>query len=421
MELRPGYKRTEVGVIPEDWDAKSLGDVAEVVMGQSPVGTSYNRNGIGAALINGPTEFTDEHPIRIQWTSQPTKFSKRGDVLLCVRGSSTGRINISDDEYCIGRGVAAIRAKPETDVSFLAFQTDSAVNGILALTTGSTFPNVDGKSIRSVKLPFPTTLLEQTTIAAALGDVDALIRALDRLITKKRDLKQAAMQQLLTGKTRLRGFGEIDIGLKQTTLGVIPNDWNLVKLNDCLACAPEYGINAPAVPLSEKLPTYIRITDITEDGRFSRENRVSVKSTDSAKYYLNEGELVFARTGASVGKSYSYNPEDGTLVFAGYLIRTRPNPSRLVADYLAAYVTTGPYWNWVHLMSMRSGQPGINGNEYRQLPILLPPTIEEQRAIATTLSEMEAEIVALEQRRDKTSDLKKGMMQELLTGRTRLI
>lgn len=186
----------------EKWEVKKLGDTAEVVMGQSPVGTSYNPSGIGAPLINGPTEFTEKHPIKIQWTSQPTKFCMKGDVLLCVRGSSTGRINISDDEYCIGRGIAAIRAKSGADTSFITFQVESAVKKILALTTGSTFPNIDGKSIKAIAFPIPP-LPEQTAIAQILSDMDAEIEVLEKKLEKYKMLKQGMMQNLLTGKIRL--------------------------------------------------------------------------------------------------------------------------------------------------------------------------------------------------------------------------
>jgi len=191
-------------------------------------------------------------------------------------------------------------------------------------------------------------------------------------------------------------------------------------LGECLLSRPDYGINAAAVPFSDSLPSYIRITDISEHGRFSPSPRVSVKASSANQYYLHKGDVVFARTGASVGKSYLYDPCDGPLVFAGFLIRVRPNPDLLVSAFLAAYTTTKPYWNWVRLMSMRSGQPGINGNEYAQLPLSLPP-LPEQSAIAAVLSDMDAELTALEARRDKTRALKQAMMQELLTGRTRLV
>ena len=181
---------------------------------------------------------------------------------------------------------------------------------------------------------------------------------------------------------------ELKPGYKETDVGVIPEDWEVIPLGKGLSGRPSYGINAPAVPYSDRLPVYIRITDITEDGQYNPSNPVSVKSADSEKFYLEDGDIVFARTGASVGKSYKYRPSDGQLVFAGFLIRVHPDSINLHAPYIAAYVTTGPYWRWVQLMSMRSGQPGINGNEYALLPIPKPP-ITEQRAIATALSDVD--------------------------------
>ncbi|WP_186131493.1 restriction endonuclease subunit S [Burkholderia gladioli] len=265
-------------------------------------------------------------------------------------------------------------------------------------------PKINREDLSAFSIALPPQN-EQRAIATALSDVDALLSSLDALIAKKRDIKQAAMQQLLKGKTRLPGFG---------------GEWEVKRLGDCLLSNPDYGINAPAAAYSDNLPVYIRITDIDDDGRFNPSPRVSVDSPYSGNYILQDGDVVFARTGASVGKSYRYRVQDGPLVFAGFLIRVRPNPKLLMPDFLAGSVTTKGYWNWVRLMSMRSGQPGINGNEYATLPLLLPP-IEEQTAIAEVLSDMDAELAALEARRDKTRLLKQGMMQELLTGKTRLV
>ncbi|MFM6002231.1 MAG: restriction endonuclease subunit S, partial [Sphaerospermopsis kisseleviana] len=155
MSIPDGFKVSEVGVIPVDWDVKRLGDVADVIMGQSPLGSSYNQKGEGIPLINGPTEFTNRYPIKIQWTNSPTKICQLGDILLCIRGSSTGRMNISNDEYCIGRGVAAIIAKSNCTNSFLEFQVYNAVKLILKLSVGSTFPNIDSKSLKNLQIPLP--------------------------------------------------------------------------------------------------------------------------------------------------------------------------------------------------------------------------------------------------------------------------
>jgi type I restriction enzyme S subunit len=211
----------------------------------------------------------------------------------------------------------------------------------------------------------------------------------------------------------------IPAGYKQSEVGVIPEDWEVVELGDSLESCPRYGVNAAAVPYSDRLPIYLRITDISVDGRFAPAPLVSVDSKTAHEYLLTEGDLVFARTGASVGKSYRYNHNDGSLVYAGFLIRVRPDPERLLPAYAAAYVTTGSYWHWVHLMSMRSGQPGINGSEYAQMPIPLPP-LSEQRAIAEALSDMDALLEGLERLIAKKRDLKQAAMQQLLTGQIRL-
>ena len=130
-----------------------LSECSEVIMGQSPPGDSYNQEGEGVPLLNGPTEFTDRHPVKIQWTTKPTKYCEDKDILLCVRGSTTGRMNISNDKYCIGRGVAAIRGKSIFRTDFLEFVLRYSVDEIMRVASGSTFPNIDSKTLKAIKLP----------------------------------------------------------------------------------------------------------------------------------------------------------------------------------------------------------------------------------------------------------------------------
>jgi type I restriction enzyme S subunit len=208
-------------------------------------------------------------------------------------------------------------------------------------------------------------------------------------------------------------------GYKKTEVGVIPEDWDVSDLRSCLIAPPDYGINAPAVPFDNNLPSYIRITDITNEGKFEPSPRVSVIHSFGTDYFLQPGDIVFARTGASVGKSYMYDPDDGALVYAGYLIRVKPNPDKLLPEYLFQYVRTKMYWNWVATVSLRSGQPGINGQEYGNLVIPLPP-LPEQRAIAAALSDVDGLLSALDALIAKKRALKTAAMQSLLTGRIRL-
>jgi type I restriction enzyme S subunit len=190
-------------------------------------------------------------------------------------------------------------------------------------------------------------------------------------------------------------------------------------LGSLLSRPPCYGVNAAASQYAPDAPTYVRITDISPDGRFAPHPKVSVRHPASALYLLRRGDLVFARTGASVGKSYLYRSEDGPLVFAGFLIRITPDADELDPSYLAYFAQSKQYWDWVAVTSVRSGQPGINGKEYAQLPVVVP-LIDEQRAIVESLSTVERLITSLAQQVEKKRDIKEAVMQQLLTGRTRL-
>jgi type I restriction enzyme S subunit len=206
---------------------------------------------------------------------------------------------------------------------------------------------------------------------------------------------------------------ELMKGYKQTEVGVIPYDWNLEELGKCLLSHPKYGIGAPACNYNDTLPTYLRITDISEDGKFIHENKSSVNNTNSHEYILENGEIVFARTGASVGKSYLYNKSDGILIYAGFLIKVKPDPSKLNSYFLKSIVTTKHYWNWIGMVSMRSGQPGINSNQLSSF-ILPIPSLKEQTAIAQALSDAEAYITSLEKLIEKKRQIQRGAKQELL-------
>ena len=213
---------------------------------------------------------------------------------------------------------------------------------------------------------------------------------------------------------------ELKEGYKQTEVGVIPEDWMVRNLGELLGNPPRYGINAPACDFDQRFPTYIRITDITDDGYFDRSGISSVTHPDADSYLLSVNDLVVARTGASVGKTYRYNPDDGKLVFAGFLVCLSTDEKKLDSRFLASWTHTETYWKWIKENSMRSGQPGVNGKQLQTLPIPLPPTKAEQEAIAEALSDADALITSLEDLIAKKRCIKQGAMQQLLTGKRRL-
>lgn len=192
-----------------------------------------------------------------------------------------------------------------------------------------------------------------------------------------------------------------------------------MRLEDLCHNEGDYGINAPATDFSDKLPTYLRITDIDDDGKFIIANKASVNNPNSGSYHLKDGDIVFARTGATVGKTYLYNREDGDLVFAGFLIRFSPNAQKIVPYYLKAYTNTSTYWKWVKITSQRSGQPGINATEYCSLQIPVPP-LAEQRKIAEVLGVWDEAIEKQARLIEKLALRKRALMQRLLSAKLRL-
>ncbi len=254
-------------------------------------------------------------------------------------------------------------------------------------------------------------VVEQRKIADCLGSLDELIALEDRKLETLRQHKQGLMQQLFPQP------GETGPRLRFPEFEDAP-EWEEVTLGTLLDRSPDYGVNAAAVPFSESLPTYIRITDINDDGQFESSAPVSVDIDATDEQYLEDGDIVLARTGASVGKSYRYHEADGRLVYAGFLIRVRPNPERLLSQFLAAYLSTWSYWDWVRFTSARSGQPGINGTEYASMPLPLPPdgrALTEQRKIADCLGSLDDRAAAQARRIGALKTHKQGLLQQLFT------
>ena len=184
--------------------------------------------------------------------------------------------------------------------------------------------------------------------------------------------------------------GIVPEGYQKTAFGIFPCDWLKVSLGEVSSKKGEYGLNAPACEYAEGLPKYLRITDIDEQGCYI-DNNAYVNDTDSNKYILGKGDIVFARTGASVGKNYIYNEKDGILVYAGFLIKFSIKP-QYNAYLICLNCRTKKYDNWVAKMCARSGQPGINAEEYATYSCIIPKSTQEQARIAEILMQWDKAI-----------------------------
>jgi len=262
----------------------------------------------------------------------------------------------------------------------------------------------------------PTSKEEQEAIAEALSDVDALIESLQQLIAKKRQIKQGAMQTLLTGKQRLPGF-EIKHGYKQTEVGVLPEEWEV----ECLGALAR-GIYRGASPRPIDDPVWfdetsavgwVRISDVTQAGRYLTETtqRLSQQGVRHSRY-LPRGALIMSIC-ATVGRPIETQID--VCIHDGFVVFERPTVEQGFLYHVLKELE--PRWS---SKGQTGSQMNLNTGLIKSTQVPLPPTEAEQTAIATVLSDMDSEIADLEARLAKTRDLKRGMMQALLTGRIRL-
>ena len=394
MELKAGYKQTEVGIIPEDWEISSMNTIADIIDPQ-PDHRTPPETGNGEPYI-GISDFIDDNSV--DWIGcrkiipmavhkQQTNFQlESGDIIFGKIGTigSPKFVPITSFRYALSANVILIKPKI-TSYFVMAWLKSNIVHKLIHQELHSTSQAAFGiNKMKGLAVPVPP-FPEQTAIASALSDMDALLDGLDRLITKKRNLKQAAMQQLLTGKTRLAGF---------------EGEWEVKRLGD-VAHIKTGGCNNEDKTEHGEYPFFVR-SDVIE--------RINSYSYDC--------EAILVPGEGRIGDIFHYINGRFDVHQRVYAI-TQFNVG-IFAKFVYLYMKMN-FGSWAMQNTVKATVDSLRLPTFQNFEMNIPPTCEEQEAIAAVLSDMDEEIAALEQRRTKTRDIKQGMMQELLTGRTRLV
>jgi type I restriction enzyme S subunit len=434
--MKPGYKQTEVGVIPEDWDVVRIGDLftfknglnkAKQFFGHGTPIVNYmdvfGRPRLRAEAIGGCVDVSPKELNAYEVRKGDMFFTRTSET---VEEIGIAAVMLDEPEKTVYSGFV-LRARPidETlDDLFKAycFSPRYFRQQVTARASYTTRALTNGRSLSAALLARPPKS-EQRAIAAALSDVDALLGGLDRLIAKKRDLKQAAMQQLLTGQTRLPGFSATRAFVSDE-LGTRPQDWDAIPLNELVDPARRirYGIVQPG-EYDRNGRYMIRGQDYSEARGWADPSEVFRVSDAVEQRYRNarvqEGDLIMTIVGycghteivpawldganlTQTTARIAIQPHKASQVFCKYMLQSAVGRSQ-VASFLKG-----------------AAQPGLNCGDVEKFRLPLP-TMREQTAVATVLSDLDAELAALQARRDKTRDLKQAMMHELLTGKTRLV
>ncbi len=413
MEVKPGYKQTEVGVIPEQWRAVRIGDLFTFKNGLNKAKQFF---GHGTPIVNYMDVF-GRPGLRMQAISGRVDVSpkelnayevRRGDVFFTRTSETVEEIGIAavmldQPEKTVYSGFV-LRARPideSLDDMFKAycFSPRYFRQQVTARASYTTRALTNGRSLSASLLARPP-LPEQRAIAAALSDVDALLGGLDRLIAKKRDITQAAMQQLLTGQTRLPGFS---------------GAWEVKRIAEIGIPSAEKNTDGATLPVltCSKHFGFMDSLGFFKNQVFSKDlSTYRVIRRDEIGYPANHVEE------GSIGLQYLY---DIALVSPIYVVfRVAAEVSSFFLHRLLKLDSYRQRFKTATTSSVdRRGS--LRWRAFSEITVELPPTKAEQTAIAAVLSDMDAELAALEARRDKTRDLKHAMMQQLLTGKTRLL
>ncbi|ENY9789969.1 restriction endonuclease subunit S [Escherichia coli] len=409
-----GYKQTEVGVIPEDWEIFSLGQsIAKTQLGGNYKNSEHDT---GQPLIKmgnldrGFVKLSKQE--FIIGNASESDLLNYGDVLFNTRNTLelVGKVAIWKNELpkaYFNSNLMRISFKEDLVSSNLfmnaLMNSERFIKALSDIAIGTTsVAAIYNRDLFLIKVALPTKK-EQTAIANALSDVDALISELEKLIAKKQSIKTATMQQLLTGRTRLPQFALREDGskkgTKQSILGEIPEDWEVDSIGNLISITT--GSRNTQDRIEEGVyPFFVRSQTVERINTFSF-----------------DGEAVLtAGDGVGTGKVFHYINGKFDFHQRVYLMY---NFGEIIDGYFFYIYFSNNFYDRIMSMTAKSSVDSVRREMIADMKMLLP-TKKEQTAIATILSDMDAEIQALEQRLGKTRQIKQGMMQELLTGKTRL-
>lgn len=431
--MAEGYKQTEVGVIPEDWEVFDITSIVEKFIdyrGRTPKKLGMNWGGDILALSAnnvqmGRIDRTKEAyygsgELYARWMTNGD--CEYGDILMTMEAplGNIAQIN-TNDKYILSQRVILIRPVKTVEKNYLAWfmKFDYFQNQLNINSSGSTAKGIQRSKLSKIKIYLPRIQDEQKAIATALSDVDNLISSLEQLIEKKKAIKQGTMQELLTGRRRLKGFGE-GKGYKQTELGMIPEDWEVKRLHELGEFQSGIGFPLYLQGKHQEVIPFYKVSDMNNNGNevlmLNSNNYISKKDLVKLRTTIvPRSSIVFAKIGAALFL------ERKRILLVDSLIDN--NMMAIIADidnidvkylyYLLMNTKLSKYANTTAL-------PSINRNDIGEIKFKIP-SLHEQEAITQVLTNMDSEIEKLESKVDKYKQIKQGMMQNLLTGRIRLV
>ena len=383
-----------------DWELDLLGNLVQIKSGYSPSKYELDKSGempfLKVEELNNCDKYQEYSRFYTERNSDavPSKsvvFPKRGAAIL------NNKVRILRVDALLDSNLMALIPQHSLDAEYLYYLINKIE--LYKIADTSTIPQINNKHIEPYSIYLPSTE-EQIKIASFLSNVDEKISQLTQKHALLSQYKQGMMQKLFSQEIRFKADDGSEFG-----------EWEERKLSE-ISQKAMYGMNAAATEY-DGINKYLRITDICEfSNSFKKDNLTSPNAELFDRYKLQLGDLLFARTGASVGKSYLYREDDGITYFAGFLIKFSLNTNLVIPYFIFLQTLTKEFCQWVVTNSMRSGQPGINAEEYSSY-IFKVPCLEEQTKIANFLSAIDQKIEVVAQQIEQAKTWKKGLLQQM--------
>ncbi|MDM0763660.1 restriction endonuclease subunit S [Clostridium perfringens] len=416
-EVREGYKKYEFGLIPNDWEVKKIGDIFEdLKCGATPSRAKIEYyNGNIPWITSGELKYKTIYKTFENITENAVKDTNltiypKGTFFIAITGleadGTRGSCAISGIEATTNQSCLAFRPKIGFSNQYL-YQWYRFYGDYIGLkyTQGTKQQSLNNKIVGNLEIPVPK-LKEQEKIAEILSTVDEQIENTEKLIQKNQELKKGLMQQLLT-----KGIGHTEF--KKTELGYIPKEWKIMKLGE--VCDFKQGFQIPrSEQINEEKDGYIRYLYITDF--FSNNNKLFIKGSDKY-YYIKSDDITIANTGNTCGKAF----KGAEGILSNNMFKIFNNKEVLLNDFLWQYLNSNYYWKELNKYFNTAGQPHVGHKNMANLMIAIPESLNEQSEIALILSSIDKRIEKYENKKEKLKELKKGLMQQLLTGYIRLI
>ncbi len=413
------FKQTEVGMIPSDWEVKTLGSLTDKCSYGVGAEARVYCGGVKYIRI---TDIDDEShrfspsPITSPSFYQEKHIVQKNDLLVARTGASVGKSYLYDknDGTLVYAGFLMKLNIFNADSKYVFYNTltKSYWNWVASESARTGQPGLNLQQMKLYSIPIPPTIKEQQRIANALSDVDTLINNLEKLIAKKKNIKQGAMQQLLTGKKRLPGFAK-STNYKQSELGPIPEDWEVKSLG-------EISVINPAS--SNIIPDEFFYVDLesVSSGKLGKKQKIRRRNAPSrAQRQFEKNDILYQTVRPYQRNNLFVNFDSKNYIAStGYaIIRSNNNVD---SHYIYQIIHLNNFVNIILDNCTGTSYPAINPKFLKTIPVIIPKK-EEQAAIANVLSSMDKEIENLNTKLEKYRNLKTAMMQQLLTGKIRLI